>query len=66
MDKTRIDKVWKALAAYGIHSEKDLDEAIKNMKPLNIGCMVSPVNKTLACEKKQSFSRLEAGGAKRG
>lgn len=39
-----IDKVWKALAKYGIHSEKELNEAIKNMKPLNIGCMISPVN----------------------
>lgn len=39
-----IDKVWKALEKYGIHSEKELNEAIKNMKPLNIGCMISPVN----------------------
>ena len=39
-----IDNVWKALAKYGIHSEKELNEAIKNMKPLNIGCMISPVN----------------------
>lgn len=46
MEKPNINKVWKALAAYGIHSEKELDEAIKNMKPLNIGCMVSPVNRT--------------------
>lgn len=46
MNKPKIDKVWAALAAYGIHSEKDLDEAIKSMKPLNIGCMVSPINKT--------------------
>ncbi|MBU5438319.1 hypothetical protein KQI42_09880 [Tissierella sp. MSJ-40] len=45
MEPKKIDKVWRALATYGIHSEKDLDEAIKNMKPLNIGCMVSPVNK---------------------
>lgn len=47
MDKPNIDKVRKALAKYGIHSEKELDEAIKKMKPLNIGCMVSPVNKTV-------------------
>ena len=39
-----IDKVWKALAKHGIHSEKELNEAIKNMKPLNIGYMISPVN----------------------
>ena len=46
MKKTNvdIDKVWKALAKHGIHSEKELNEAIKNMKPLNIGCMISPVN----------------------
>jgi hypothetical protein len=45
LSKPDINKVWKALAKYGIKSEKELDEAIKNMKPLNIGCMVSPVNK---------------------
>lgn len=47
MDKPNIDKVRKALAQYGIHSEKELDEAIKKMKPLNIGCMVSPVRTSL-------------------
>lgn len=39
----KIDKVWAALAEYGIHSEADLDEAMKHFKPINIGCMVSPV-----------------------
>lgn len=39
-----INKVWQALAKYGIHTEAELDEAIKNMPTLNIGCMVSPVN----------------------
>lgn len=38
-----INKVWQALAKYGIHTEEELDEAIKNMPTLNIGCMVSPV-----------------------
>ncbi|MFF5993673.1 hypothetical protein AAGS61_02810 [Lysinibacillus sp. KU-BSD001] len=37
------EKIWKALAKYGIYTEEQLNEAIKNMKPLNIGCMVSPV-----------------------
>lgn len=57
--KPKIDKVWRALAAYGIHSEKDLDEAIKNMKPLNIGCMVSPVNKTVIAGEEKLLSRVE-------
>jgi len=51
MNKPKIDKVWKALARYGIHSEKELDEAIKNTKPINISCMVSPV-KALQAESK--------------
>ena len=38
-----INKVWQALAKYGIHTEAELDEAIKKMPALNIGCMVSPV-----------------------
>lgn len=40
----RYEKVLKALAKYGIHTEEQLDQAIKKMKPLNISCMVSPVN----------------------
>lgn len=60
MEKPNINKVWKALAAYGIHSEKELDEAIKNMKPLNIGCMVSPVNRTpIAGDNKRAMARAE-------
>lgn len=44
----RIDKIWKKLATYGIHSEEELDVAIAKMKPLNIGCMVSPIKKEKA------------------
>ena len=47
MNKPKIEKVWAALAKYGIYSEKDLDEALKNMPPLEIGCMVSPVKTQL-------------------
>lgn len=37
----RIQAIWEALAEYGIETEEDLDNALKTMKPLNIGCMVS-------------------------
>lgn len=37
------EKIWKALAKYGIYTEEQLNEAMKTLKPLNIGCMVSPV-----------------------
>ncbi|MFF2794952.1 hypothetical protein [Lysinibacillus xylanilyticus] len=39
----RIAKLKKALEKYGIYNEEQLNAAIKEMKPLNIGCMVSPV-----------------------
>lgn len=39
----RVAKLKKALEKYGIYSEEQLNAAIKEMKPLNIGCMVSPV-----------------------
>lgn len=42
-DKSQLEKIYKALEKYGIFNEEQLNEAIKNMKPLNIGCMVSPV-----------------------
>ena len=37
------EKIKKALTKYGIYNEEQLNEAILKMKPLNIGCMVSPV-----------------------
>ncbi|BAQ11485.1 hypothetical protein OXB_3015 [Bacillus sp. OxB-1] len=42
-NEEKVEKIWKALAKYGIKTEAELNEAIKEMKPLNIGCMVSPV-----------------------
>lgn len=42
-NEDQIEKIWKALGKYGIKTEAELNEAIKKMKPLNIGCMVSPV-----------------------
>lgn len=46
MGKPKEENIWKALAKYGIHSEEELNAAIKKMEPLNVGCMVSPVKKT--------------------
>lgn len=42
-----IEKLWKELKKFGINNEKELDEAIAKMKPLNIGCFVNevPTNK---------------------
>ncbi len=45
MKQEELQKIWKALSKYGIHTEEELNTAIKQMKPLNIGCMVSPVKK---------------------
>lgn len=39
----QYEKIWKALEKHGIRTEAELSEAVKKMKPLNIGCMVSPV-----------------------
>lgn len=39
--KKRVERVWKALAKYGIYTEEQLDEALKNTEPINIGCMVA-------------------------
>ncbi len=41
--------IWKELKKYGIHNEQELDDAIKNMKPLNIGGFVNKLPK----EKKE-------------
>lgn len=42
-NEQQYEKIWNALAKYGIYNEEQLNEAIRKMKPLNIGCMVSPV-----------------------
>ncbi len=41
MQTEREKNIWKELAKDGIHNEKELDEAIKNMKLLNIGGFVN-------------------------
>ena len=43
-EKTQREKLWEALAKYGITTEAELNREIKKMQPLNIGCMVSPVD----------------------
>lgn len=47
----QLEKLKKALAKHGIYNEEQLNEAIRNMKPLNIGCMVSPVPSRTASNK---------------
>ena len=37
MSDEREKRIWKELAKDGIHNEKELDAAIKNMQLLNIG-----------------------------
>lgn len=37
-------KIWEALAKYGINTKEEFDAALKELQPLNIGVMVSPVN----------------------
>ncbi|ACD53026.1 hypothetical protein [Clostridium botulinum] len=44
--KLRVKRMWEYLNENGIYTEKELDEAIKNMKPLNIGIFVSPIKIT--------------------
>lgn len=38
------EKLWKLLKKHGIHNEHDLQKALKKMKPINIGIMVSKPN----------------------
>lgn len=40
----KIDKVWEALNSYGIYTEEQLAEEVKNMKPINISCMAGKIN----------------------
>lgn len=47
-NEKQVEKIWKALGKYGINTEAELNEAIKKMKPLNIGCMVSPVEERVS------------------
>lgn len=42
----RVKQLWKALADHGIHTEAQLNEAMKELKPLDISCMVSPIKKS--------------------
>lgn len=53
VEKTQLEKIKKALEKYGIFNEEQLNEAIRNMKPLNIGCMVSPVPSKKVLEEQE-------------
>lgn len=41
MPNEREKRIWKELAKDGIHNERELDAAIRNMKLLNIGGFVN-------------------------
>lgn len=43
MPDEREKRIWKELKKDGITNEKELEEAIKKMKLLNIGCFVNKV-----------------------
>lgn len=43
MQSEREKRIWKELNKDGIYNEAELDKAIKNMKPLNIGGFVNKV-----------------------
>lgn len=43
LENEREKRIWKELAKDGIHSEKELDAAIKNMKLLNIGGFINKI-----------------------
>ena len=51
MSTEREKAIWKELAKDGIHNEKELDEAIKNMKPLNIGGFITKLEEVCSSEK---------------
>lgn len=51
VESERVEKLWKALKKYDIHTEEQLNEAMIDMKPLDISCMVSPVNKPVALDE---------------
>jgi len=53
--KIRVQKAWDVLAKHGIYTEEQLDEAIKKLPPINIGCMVSPIPE----EAKRSLENCE-------
>lgn len=44
LNGSRIEKLWAALNKYGIYTEDELQKAVEEMQPLNISCMVAPIN----------------------
>lgn len=44
--KERVRRMWQYLNENGIYTEEELDEAIANMQPINIGIFVSPIEIT--------------------
>ncbi|KYG92041.1 hypothetical protein A0U40_03630 [[Bacillus] sp. KCTC 13219] len=44
LNSRHIGKLWAALNKYGIYTEDELKKAVEEMQPLNISCMVAPIN----------------------
>lgn len=42
--KERVKRMWEYLNENGIYTEEQLDKAIEELPPLDIGIFVSPVN----------------------
>lgn len=43
--KKQVEFLKKELEKYGIYNEEQLDEGLKSMKKINIGCFVTPLPK---------------------
>lgn len=49
MNQQQLEKLWEALAEYGIHNEDDLLNVAKTIKPIRITCLVHrPINEKKA------------------
>lgn len=40
-NRTDLKKTWAMLNKYGIYTEEELNKALKNLKPLDIGLMAT-------------------------
>lgn len=45
--KKRVERMRKILAKYGIHTEEELDAALKELGSINIGCLTTPAKQII-------------------
>ena len=53
----KMDKMWQELKKHRIYNVQELDKALKDLKLINIGCFVTPLNQSESSVEKRNVKK---------